>query len=106
MSLCIPAKLGPYLGISCVTLFILFRLSYHQRIVDSIPESFHGFAPDRPDPTFKYQGDPETENSPGCLLSAKVFNAIKQKCSQEEVQAILKEIPEDESDQAMILRVS
>ena len=74
--------------------------------MDSIPESFRGFAPDKPDPTFKYEAVPEAENNMACMLSAKLVGAIKQKCSQEEVQAILKEIPDDESDQANIMRVS
>ena len=40
-----------------------------------------------------------------CMISAKLVNAIKQKCQPEDIQAILKEIPDDESDQATILRV-
>ena len=39
-------------------------------------------------------------------VSAKVRAAIMQKCTQEEVQAVLKEIPDDESDQAVATRVS
>merc|ERR1719210_2824968 len=40
------------------------------------------------------------------MISAKLVNAIKQKCQPEDIQAILKEIPDDESDQATILRNS
>ena len=40
------------------------------------------------------------------MVSAKVRAAIMQKCTQEEVQAVLKEIPDDESDQAVATRVS
>ena len=84
-----------------------FRLSYHQRVVDSVPGSFRGFAPDKPDPTFKYEALPETENNMTCMISAKLVNAIKAKCAPEEIQAILKEVPDDEgSDQATCLRVS
>ena len=83
-----------------------FRLSYHQRVVDSVPGSFRGFAPDKPDPTFKYEALPETENNMTCMISAKLVNAIKAKCAPEEIQAILKEVPDDEgSDQATCLRV-
>ena len=39
-------------------------------------------------------------------VSAKVRAAIMQKCTQEEVQAVLKEIPDDETDQAVGTRVS
>lgn len=75
------------------------RLSYHQRVLDSIPDSFSGFAPDKPDPTFKYQGDPESESNVGCMMSAKVMAAIKAKCTQEEIQGILKEMPDEDLDQ-------
>ena len=86
--------------------FFFFRLSYHQRVVDSVPGSFRGFAPDKPDPTFKYEALPETENNMTCMISAKLVNAIKAKCAPEEIQAILKEVPDDEgSDQATCLRV-
>ena len=81
-------------------------MAYHQRILDSIPESFQGFAPERPDPVFKFEANPDTENSAVCMMSAKIMNAIKQKCTQEEIQAVLKEIPDDENDQNMILRVN
>lgn len=88
-------------------LYFFFRLSYHQRVVDSVPGSFRGFAPDKPDPTFKYEALPETENNMTCMISAKLVNAIKAKCAPEEIQAILKEVPDDEgSDQATCLRVS
>ena len=88
-------------------LYFFFRLSYHQRVVDSVPGSFRGFAPDKPDPTFKYEALPETENNMTCMISAKLVNAIKAKCAPEEIQAILKEVPDDEgSDQAACLRVS
>merc|ERR1719220_3146482 len=40
------------------------------------------------------------------MLSAKIKNAIMQKCTQEEVQAILKDIPNDESDQAVTIGIS
>ena len=39
-------------------------------------------------------------------VSAKVRAAIMQKCTQEEVQAVLKEIPDDESDSQTSTRVS
>merc|ERR1711988_727659 len=89
------------MGLRCL------RLSYHQRVVDSVPGSFRGFAPDKPDPTFKYEALPETENNMTCMISAKLVNAIKAKCAPEEIQAILKEVPDDEgSDQATCLRNS
>lgn len=81
------------------------RLAYHQRILDSVPESFHGFAPDKPEPHFKYAGG-EAGEVAGSNIAAKLIDAIRQKCTQEEVHAILKEIPDEEPEQLNTLRVS
>ncbi len=68
------------------------RLAYHQRIIDSIPESFHGLGPDKPTPAFKFKPVPDAEtNSAEVMMSTKLITAIKQKCTQEEVQAVLKD---------------
>lgn len=93
------------------------RLSYHQRIIDVVPDNFTAFVPEKPAPHFKFAGDAgsgETTNMKaavqavcqtalalpedveGCNLSAKLAEAIKQKCSQEEVQALLKEDDKEE----------
>ena len=40
------------------------------------------------------------------MVSSKVVAAIKQKCTQEEVQAVLKEIPDEDPDQVNPLRIS
>jgi len=84
------------------------RLSYHQRVLDSIPDSFAGFAPEKPEAKYKYDNPeaPENENNMEAQVSAKVRAAIMQKCTQEEVQAVLKEIPDDETDQAVGTRIS
>ena len=37
----------------CTYLF-LYRLSYHQRVKDIVPESFHSLVPELPAPEFKY----------------------------------------------------
>ena len=56
--------------------------------MDSVPESFRGLAPEKPDPTFKYEAVPEAENTMACMISAKLVGAIKQKCTQEEVRIL------------------
>jgi hypothetical protein len=38
-----------------------FRLAYHQRMVDIVPDNFGAFVPDKPEPACKYEGEP----SPG-----------------------------------------
>ena len=81
------------------------RLSYLQRVSDSIPESFHAFSPDKPEAHFKFQANPETENNVACMISAKVVAAIKQKSTPEEIMAVLNEIPDDDADQANALKV-
>ena len=74
--------------------------------MESLPESFHAFSPDKPDPTFKYEPRPEGENTPAIMASVKVQAAIKQKCTHEEMMSVLREIADDDSDQSTVLRVS
>ena len=40
------------------------------------------------------------------MISSKIVAGIKQKCTQEEIFAILNEFPEDDSDQMNALKVS
>lgn len=76
------------------------RLSYHQRIKDSVPEGFGDFVPEKPAVKFKFSGEAGTEeNTAGVNLSAKLTTAIKSKCTQEEIQNILKEVSDEEQDQ-------
>ena len=42
--------------------FLNFRLSYHQRVLDSIPDSFAGFAPEKPEAKYKYDNPEAPEN--------------------------------------------
>ncbi len=35
-----------------------FRLSYHQRILDVVPENFKVMCPENPEVNFKYKGEP------------------------------------------------
>ena len=34
-----------------------FRLAYHQRMVDIVPENFGPFVPEKPQPSYKYEGE-------------------------------------------------
>lgn len=79
------------------------RLAYHQRIVDVVPESFAAFTPEKPEAHFKFALDPNEPGAEinGCNLAFKLLNAIKQKTSQEEIQAILNDIPEGEQDREL-----
>ena len=45
-----------------ILIFLIFRLSYHQRVLDSIPDSFAGFAPEKPEAKYKYDNPEAPEN--------------------------------------------
>lgn len=68
------------------------RLSYHQRIVDFVPESFAPFVPAKPVPEYKY-GEEGAESMPGGMAAAQLVSAIKSKCTPEEALDILGEVP-------------
>ena len=40
-----------------------FRLAYHQRMVDIVPDNFGAFVPDKPEPACKYEGEPSPGNN-------------------------------------------
>ncbi|CAK6965361.1 nuclear cap-binding protein subunit 1 [Scomber scombrus] len=78
------------------------RLSYHQRIVDIVPPTFSALIPSEPIFVYKY-ADETASLLPGYPVSITVGNAIKNRASNEEILAILKEVPnpnqEDDDDE-------
>ena len=44
-------------NLMCAICFCIFRLSYHQRIKDMMPESFQSLIPAKPEPKFKYAAE-------------------------------------------------
>ena len=36
---------------------MIFRLAYHQRVKDIVPESFIALVPEKPEPIFKYENE-------------------------------------------------
>uniref|UniRef100_A0AAR2JQL2 Nuclear cap binding protein subunit 1 n=1 Tax=Pygocentrus nattereri TaxID=42514 RepID=A0AAR2JQL2_PYGNA len=73
------------------------RLSYHQRIVDIVPPSFSALIP--AEPMFQYKYEDESNTSlPGFATAVTVTNAIKNRASNEEILAVLKEIPNPNQD--------
>lgn len=68
------------------------RLSYHQRIIDIVPETFQGLVPEIPKPENKYMNE-EAQSLPGTTVAHTLMNAIKEKCSAEEALALMKDIP-------------
>merc|ERR1719427_2255069 len=67
------------------------RLSYHQRVVDIIPETFAVFLPDKPTPNFKYAPNGQYANSVEVRAAERLIAAIKRKCTSEEVLQLLKQ---------------
>uniref|UniRef100_A0A069DZJ7 Nuclear cap-binding protein subunit 1 n=1 Tax=Panstrongylus megistus TaxID=65343 RepID=A0A069DZJ7_9HEMI len=68
------------------------RLSYHQRIRDIVPRSYECVLPPRPDPFYKYTAE-GSSSLPGTQVAQQLMAAIKNRCSPEDLLAILKELP-------------
>ncbi|XP_064620133.1 nuclear cap-binding protein subunit 1-like [Lineus longissimus] len=78
----------------------IMRLSYHQRIVDILPDEFEPLLPIKPGPHYKYE-DEGAGSLPGTMVAHKLMQAVKSKCSPEEALEILRELPnpmDDDSD--------
>ncbi|ESO92366.1 hypothetical protein LOTGIDRAFT_190753 [Lottia gigantea] len=75
----------------------ILRLSYHQRVMESVPESFHCLLPLKPQPCYKYEQE-GAGSLPGTMKAHALMSAIKSKCTPEEAAQILKELPSDMSD--------
>ncbi|KAH8357218.1 hypothetical protein KR084_010040 [Drosophila pseudotakahashii] len=62
------------------------RLSYHQRLVDIVPEVLAGFLPPAPFPRFKFVD----ETLPGAKLSKSLLEAMRNKqCSPEMISSLI-----------------
>lgn len=68
------------------------RLSYHQRIVESVPETFAPLVPNPPEPIYKY-GEEGAESLPGYAIAQTLCDLIKKKGSIEVVLEVLKDAP-------------
>lgn len=56
---------------------MFFRLSYHQRIREILPEGFARFIPEKPEPDYKYAQDGAGKNFCTVLFSL-IFNLIQE----------------------------
>lgn len=75
------------------TLIRCMRLSYHQRIVDFIPESMKSLIPINPKPTYKYVSD-EAADLEGTPVANKLLELFRERSIPEEVFQILRDIPD------------
>lgn len=73
------------------------RLSYHQRIKDSVPEAFSELVPAKPQVRYKYEEE-GAGSLPGTMVAHQLINAIKSKCTPEETLVLLKELPNPLAD--------
>jgi nuclear cap-binding protein subunit 1 len=79
------------------TLLKCLRLSYHQRVSEIVPATFAKLVPAKPAPDFKY----EREGSlPGMMAAHQLMQAVRAKCSPNEVEDILRELPNPLRDTA------
>ncbi|XP_035272447.1 nuclear cap-binding protein subunit 1 isoform X2 [Anguilla rostrata] len=69
------------------------RLSYHQRIVDIVPPTFSALVPANPIYMYKYDDEANGSSLPGYPVAMAVSNAIKNRASNEELLAALKDVP-------------
>ncbi|XP_014674181.1 PREDICTED: nuclear cap-binding protein subunit 1-like [Priapulus caudatus] len=83
------------------TLIRCMRLSYHHRVREIVPESYHPLVPVKPEPVYKYEQNGASVHK-GVMTAQQLMAAIKAKCTPEEALAILKTVPTpmDEDDAA------
>lgn len=81
------------------TLIRCMRLSYHQRMVDTIPESMQQLVPKNPKPTYKYVSD-EASELEGVAVANKLLELFKNRAIPEDIFQVLRDIPDNfnESD--------
>lgn len=76
------------------------RLSYHQRIVESVPENFEPLLPKKPGPVNKFKME-KAATHVGCTESYRLIDAFKSKANAEEIINVLKEFFVTKDDDRM-----
>lgn len=76
------------------------RLSYHQRIVESVPENFEPLLPKKPGPVNKFKME-NASTHVGCTESYRLIDAFKSKSNAEEIINVLKEFFVTKDDDRM-----
>lgn len=84
------------------TMIRCMRLSYHQRVVDFIPETMNQLVPQNPKPTYKYilEGASELE---GVAVANKLLELFKNRAIPEDIFQVLRDIPENFDKKSIIL---
>lgn len=73
------------------------RLSYYQRIKEIMPEVYEPLLPAKPEPNYKYTND-DAASYPGTTAAHQMVVAVRQKCTPEEVLAVLHDLPNPRQD--------
>lgn len=84
------------------TMIRCMRLSYHQRVVDFIPETMSQLVPKNPKPTYKYilEGASELE---GVAVANKLLELFKNRAIPEDIFQVLRDIPDNLEKKSIIL---
>jgi len=75
------------------TLVRCMRLSYHQRIVEMMPQEMSALVPPPPRPIYKYESE-DAANLDGTVYANRLLEMIKERCLPEDVIQLLREIPD------------
>lgn len=83
------------------TLQYCLRLSYHSKVLESVPQNFHNITPAQPKPRNRFVKENEDSEEleftdiSGSENAKALMEALRQKCTAEEVIDILNEISDD-----------
>ena len=75
------------------TLIRCMRLSYHQRVVDFLPESMKALVPNMPKASYKYETE-DAVNMDGTPVANRLLELFKNRSIPEEVFQALRDIPD------------
>ena len=79
------------------TLQRCMRLSFHQRVIDFVPEQFYKLVPNKPSPVFKFEeSDPPVFGSEYAQLLTK---KIRERAAGEDILRILNTVPNPSKDE-------
>jgi nuclear cap-binding protein subunit 1 len=80
------------------------RLSFHQRVIDFVPEQFYKLVPNKPSPVFKFEeSDPPVFGSEYAQLLNK---KIKERAPAEDILRILNTVPNPSKDDSTVVNTS
>ncbi|GAB1600356.1 nuclear cap-binding protein subunit 1-like [Argonauta hians] len=74
------------------TLLRCLRFSYHQRTQDFMPADFSALLPQKPSVNYKYERE-GSGSLPGTVVAHQLKEALKNRCSTDDVLEILKDLP-------------